>query len=157
MGAFGKTLHWLDLADDELYHRSLPIQVNTGERRHALAGTASHARRGHLQQAYREAQEDHFGALGSVLNAIVVRNTRSTGFGLNGLRNAGMPINPEDAERLSPLLHHHIHLDGRYIFALPEAVAQGELRPPHDPTDPTPSTSFAICSPPPPEDLTFVT
>jgi len=33
-------------------------------------------------------------------------------------------------------LHHHIHLDGRYSFSLPEPLAQGELRPLRDPNDP---------------------
>jgi TnpA family transposase len=35
-GRIGKTLHLLDLVDDEAYRRSLLAQVNTGERRHAL-------------------------------------------------------------------------------------------------------------------------
>ena len=89
-----------------------------------------------MRQAYREGQEDQLGALGLVLNAIVVWNTRYMGLALDDLRSAGMPINPEDVERLSPLLHHHIHLDGRYTFALPEAVAHGELRPLRDANDP---------------------
>jgi hypothetical protein len=59
-------------------------------------------------------------------------NIRYMGYVLDEFRNAGMPINPEGVERLSPLLHHHIHLDGRYTFALPEV----ELRPPRDPADP---------------------
>jgi TnpA family transposase len=41
-GRIGKTLHLLDLADDELYRRSLLIQVNKGERRHGLARTVFH-------------------------------------------------------------------------------------------------------------------
>ena len=36
----------------------------------------------------------------------------------------------------SPLLHHHIHLDGRYQFTLPEPLARGELRSLRDPNDP---------------------
>src|SRR3954451_11064192 len=84
------------------------------------------------RQAYREGQEDQLGALGLVLNAIVVWNTRYMGLALDELQKMGMPINPEDVERLSPLLHHHIHLDGRYTFALPEAMAAcqvGEVHP----------------------------
>jgi hypothetical protein len=30
---------------------------------------------------------------------------------------------------LSPLVHHHVNFQGRYSFALSEAVARGELRP----------------------------
>ena len=62
---------------------------------------------------------------GLVLNAIVVWNTRYMGLALDDLRGDGLPINPEDIERLSPLLHHHIHLDGRYQFTLPEPLARG--------------------------------
>jgi TnpA family transposase len=50
-GRIGKTLHLLDLVDDELYRRSLPIQVHTGERRHGLARTVFDGRRGEERQA----------------------------------------------------------------------------------------------------------
>ena len=66
----------------------------------------------------------------------MVWNTRYMGLALDDLRGDGLPINPEDIERLSPLLHHHIHLDGRYHFTLPEPLARGELRSLRDPTDP---------------------
>jgi hypothetical protein len=58
------------------------------------------------------------------------------GLALDDLRRNGLPLDPEDVERLSPLLHHHIHLDGRYQFTLPEPLARGELRPLRDPNDP---------------------
>ena len=135
-GRIGKTLHLLDLADDELYRRSLLIQVNKGERRHGLARTVFHGRGGELRQAYREGQEDQLGALGLVLNAIVLWNTRYMGLALDELRAASMLIQPEDVERLSPLVHHHIHLDGRYSFSLPDPLAHGELRPLRNPNDP---------------------
>jgi TnpA family transposase len=135
-GRIGKTLYLLDLVDDEVYRRSLLVQVNTGERRHGLARTVFQGRGGQLRQAYREGQEDQLGALGLVLNAIVVWNTRYMGLALDDLRSAGVHVYPDDVERLSPLVHHHIHLDGRYTFALPEAVAQGALRPLRDPNDP---------------------
>ncbi len=121
-GRIGKTLHLLDLVDDEAYRRGLLVQVNTGERRHGLA--------------YRAGQEDQLGALGLVLNAIVVWNTRYMGLALDELRAAGMRIDAHDLERLSPLTHHHIHLDGRYSFTLPEPLTHGELRPLRDPNDP---------------------
>jgi hypothetical protein len=126
----------LDLADDELYQRSLLIQANKGERRHGLARAVFHGRRGELRQAYRVGQEDQLGALGLVLNAIVVWNTRYMGLALDQLRAAGMQIHPDDLERLSPLVNHHIHLDGRYNFTLPEPLTHGELRPLRDPNDP---------------------
>jgi hypothetical protein len=42
------------------------------------------------------------------------------GLALDELRQTGARINSDDVERLSPLVHHHIHLDGRYSFTLPE-------------------------------------
>jgi hypothetical protein len=45
-------------------------------------------------------------------------------------------IQPEDVERLSPLVHHHIHRDGRYSFSLPQPFAHAQLRPLRDPNDP---------------------
>ena len=36
--------------------------------------------------------------------------------------------------RLSPLLHEHINMLGRYDFTLPEGIAAGYLRPLRDPT-----------------------
>ena len=119
-GRVGKTIHLVDLVDDEAYRRSLLVQVNTGERRHSLARRVFHGRRGELHQAYRAGQEDQLGALGLVLNAIVVWNTRYMGLALDELRAAGLQIDADDLERLSPLVHHHIHLDGRYSFTLPE-------------------------------------
>ena len=42
----------------------------------------------------------------------------------------------KDVARLSPFVHErHINLWGRYSFAVPEAVARGELRPLRDPSD----------------------
>jgi hypothetical protein len=95
---------------------------------------ASRPARLHSDRAYREGQEDQLGALGLVLNAIVVWNTRYMGLALDDLRGDGLPINPEDVERLSPLVH--IHLNGRYTFTLPEPLAHGQLRPLRDPNDP---------------------
>ena len=47
----------------------------------------------------------------------------------------GTAVKAEDVARLSPLVHTHINFQGRYSFALPEAVAQGQLRPLHAPDE----------------------
>ena len=41
----------------------------------------------------------------------------------------------EDVARLSPLVFEHINLLGRYAFSVPDAVAQGHLRPLRNPAD----------------------
>jgi hypothetical protein len=46
-----------------------------------------------------------------------------------------MEVLTADVARLSPLVHKHINFQGRYSFALTEAVAQGALRPLQDPDE----------------------
>jgi hypothetical protein len=45
------------------------------------------------------------------------------------LREEGYPVSDEDVRRLSPLLHEHINMLGRYSFLMSEAIAKGALRP----------------------------
>ena len=54
---------------------------------------------------------------------------------LNELRAQGYPVLDADVARLSPLLHKHINMLGRYSFSVPDAVAKGELRALRDPAD----------------------
>jgi hypothetical protein len=79
--------------------------------------------------AYREGQQDQLGALGLVLNMIVLWNTLYMEAALAQLREEGYPVSDEDVRRLSPLLHEHINMLGRYSFLMSEAIAQGALRP----------------------------
>jgi hypothetical protein len=59
---------------------------------------------------------------------IVLWNTIYMDAVLQQLRREGYPVREEDVARVSPLIHDHINLLGRYSFALPEAVLRGELR-----------------------------
>ena len=54
---------------------------------------------------------------------------------LGQLRAEGNLLRDEDIERLSPLVHEHINLHGRYYCGLTEAVQRGELRALRDPRD----------------------
>jgi TnpA family transposase len=136
-GRIDKTLHTLTYIDDETKRRDTLIQLNRGEGRHSVARAVFHGKRGELRQQYREGQEDQLGALGLVLNMIVLWNTLYMQAVLNQLRTNGEPVNDADVARLTPLLHEHINMLGRYSFSMPEAVAKGELRPLRDPTDPS--------------------
>lgn len=66
-------------------------------------------------------------ARGHVVAEFGVWNTRYMGLALDELRAAGMRIDPDDVERLCPLVHHHIHVDGRYSFTLPEPLMRGAI------------------------------
>ena len=128
-GRIGKTIHSLTFIDDESMRRSTLIQLNRGEGRHGLSRVVFHGKRGELRQRYREGQEDQLGALGLVVNMIVLWNTLYMQAALDQLRAEGFPILDADVPHLSPHIHDHINMHGRYSFAIPESVAHGELRP----------------------------
>ena len=95
--------------DDEQYRRRMLTQLNRGESRHSVARAVFHGQRGELRQRYREGQEDQLGALGLVVNAIVLWHTLSMEAALKQLRTGGHLVHPDEVARLSPLLHRHIN------------------------------------------------
>lgn len=111
------------------------IQFNLSEGRHSIARALFHGKRGELKRHYREIQEDQLGELGLVLDMIVLWNTSNIEVALNQLRAEAYPARGEEVARLTPLIHPHINMMGRYSFAVSEAVAKGELRPLRDSTD----------------------
>ena len=129
IGRVDKTIHILTPIDDESKRRRTLTQLNRGEDRHSLARVVFHGKRGELRQHYREGQEDQLGALGLVVNVIVLWNTIYMDAVIEQLRSEAYPLEPEDVGRLSPLMFEHINFLGRYAFALPDSVAQGQLRP----------------------------
>ncbi len=135
-GRVAKTLYLLNYLDDEVYRRRILTQLNRGESRHGVARAIFHGQRGELRQRYREGQEDQLGALGLVVNAVVLWNTRYLDAALARVRTSGVFVKPEDVERLSPLLLDHINVLGRYEFVLTKSIRQGRLRPLRDPERP---------------------
>jgi TnpA family transposase len=97
-----KLFHSLTFIDDESKRRRTLTQLNRGEDRHKLARMVFHGRRGELRQRYREGQEDQLGALGPVVNIIILWNTLYINAALDQLQADGYPIKLEDVARLSP-------------------------------------------------------
>ncbi|WP_142238909.1 Tn3 family transposase, partial [Bacillus cereus] len=114
---------------DPAYRRKILTQLNRGESRHSLARALMYGKKGILHQNYREGQEDQLGALGLVVNAIVVWNTRYMEAALDTIQENDVVIDKKDIQRLSPVGHEHINIVGRYSFHLPEEVENGSLRP----------------------------
>jgi len=121
--------------DDESHRRRILVQLNRGEARHMLARAVFHGKRGELRQRYRQGQEDQLGALGLIVNVIVLWNTIYIDAAVSQLRKEGFLVRDEDLARLSPLGHEHINMQGRYTFTLPDHIARGQLRPLRDPKD----------------------
>ena len=136
LGRIDTTLHTLTYIDDEAKRRATLTQLNRGEGRYSVARAGFHGKRGELRQNYRKGQEDQLGALGLVLNMVVLWNTIYIEAALNQLRTEGYPVKDEDVYRFSPLQHENINMLGRYSFSsMPDAVAKGELRPLRNPED----------------------
>jgi len=81
-----------------------------------------------------QGDEDQLGALGLVVDILVLWTTLYMDRVLTQLRAQGITVNDEDVERLSPLGSTQFNFLGRYHFALPEAIAHGGFRPLRDPT-----------------------
>lgn len=136
-GRIAKTQHLLAVADpdDDTYQRSLNAQLNTTESRHRLARKLCFGRRGELRQAYQEGMEDQLGALGLVLNAVVLWNTTYLGAAVEQLRAQGYPVSDADAARLSPLIDTHLNVHGAYTFHQPQSAGLRPLREPQAGSD----------------------
>lgn len=72
LGRVEKTLYLLAYVQDEAYRQRILVQLNRGEGRHAVARAIFHGKKGELRQRYREGMEDQLGALGLVVNALVL-------------------------------------------------------------------------------------
>jgi TnpA family transposase len=75
LGWVAKTLYLLSYLDDETYRRRILTQLNRRESRHGVARAIFHSQRGEVCQPYREGQEDQLGALGLIVNVVVLWNT----------------------------------------------------------------------------------
>lgn len=87
-------------------------------------------KRGTIHQVYRDGMEDQLGALGLVLNSIVLWTTKYIDAAVAQFRAEGHELRDEDIARLSPLKH--LNLLGRYSFTASTSAAAA-LRPLRDP------------------------
>jgi TnpA family transposase len=98
-GRIFKSLHILACLDDENYRRDIKGIRNLQEGRHSLAGKIFHGKKGDLYQRYRDGMEDQLGALGLVLNCVVLWNTVYMNAALDQLRATGRPVLDADVVR----------------------------------------------------------
>ncbi len=103
-GRIAKTEHLLRVVDpvDDTYRRQMNRQLTVQESRHKLARDVCHGKRGTIHQAYRDGMEDQLGALGLVLNAIVLWTTKYIDAAVAQLQAEGHEIRDEDVAPASP-------------------------------------------------------
>ena len=123
----------LAYVDDEHYRRRILTQLNRGESRHSVARAvfmASVANSGSVTAKAKRTNSEHWG-WSSMPSCCGIPFYMAAA--LNELSHVSYGVHPEDVARLSPLIHRHLNFQGRHAFVLPEAVAQGQLRPLRDP------------------------
>ncbi len=86
--------------------------------------------RGQIRKAYREGQEGQLAALGLVLNAVVLWNTRYLDAAVAQLRAEGHDIKGEDVARISPFKDRHMNFLGRYLFNIAASGPRPGAAPP---------------------------
>ncbi|WP_269845145.1 Tn3 family transposase [Deinococcus arcticus] len=106
----------LRYVQDEGYRHRIQRQVNRGGLRHSVARAVFHGGKGELGQKYREGMEDQLEALGLVVNAMVLWNTRYLALAVEDIRQAGQLCDEAEVARLSPLLSEHGNILGKYDF-----------------------------------------
>ena len=101
-GRIFKSLHILAYIDtDETYRRDIKDIRNLQEGRHALARKICHGRKGELYHRYERGLENQLGALGLVLNCVVLWTTVYLDAAVRQLKAQGYPVREEDMARLS--------------------------------------------------------
>ncbi|WP_045878758.1 Tn3 family transposase [Pseudofrankia sp. DC12] len=135
-GRIFKSLHILAYIDtDETYRRDIKHIRNLQEGRHALARKICHGRKGELYHRYERGLENQLGALGLVLNCVVLWTTVYLDAAVHQLRAQGYPVREEDMARLSPFVNRHLEVHGTYSFVLPD-LPPGTIRELRDPDAP---------------------
>jgi TnpA family transposase len=128
-GRIAKTLHLLRVVDpvDDTYRRQMNRQFTVQESRHKLARDICHGKRGQIMQAYRTGLEDQLGALGLVLNAVVLWTTRYLDAAVDHLR--ALPpeerehdVLDDDVARVSPAEARQPQLPGPLQLRRPPAT-----------------------------------
>ena len=133
LGRIAKTMHLLSYLNDESYRRAIHTQLNRGESRHRLARALCYGNKGELRRRYVDGMEDQLGALGLVVNAVALWNTRYLGSAISWMKMLGENVLDEDVARLSPMKFGHINVLGHFQFELADDLAGGALRPLRDP------------------------
>jgi len=128
-GRLVKTLFVLRYFQSELYRRQIDIQLNKGEKLHALRGYIHEASRGQIRKKFPEEHLNQANCLNLIVNAVIVWNTVYMQAAITHLRQRGQKISEEELAQLSPVRFEHINVHGKYTFEFSEPLTDAGLRP----------------------------
>jgi hypothetical protein len=99
LGRVIKTLHVLNYCHDPVYRRAIHRLLGRGESRNSLARDIFHGGRGQLRQHYQAGHENQLGALGLMVNVVVLWQTVYIQAALDHLVANGHEPDPADIAR----------------------------------------------------------
>lgn len=108
--------------------RKIHVQLNKGERLHALRVFLWFGGDGLIRRKQEEAQQEVVGALNLVTSLAVLWNTVYLQQVVQTLRAEGIEVRDEDLARLSPARYEHINRLGKYTFPRQVEVQPNGLR-----------------------------
>ena len=128
-GRIIKTISILRYLHDKRHRRRIHAQLNKGETLHALRRQLFFANQGQIRRRRAHDQDIQGEALTLLTNAIIAWNTTYIEAATQHLTATGTPIPTQHLTHLSPAIHQHINLYGRYDFTNPTPPPPGQLRP----------------------------
>ena len=128
-GRIIKTTSILRYLHDEGHRRRIHAQLNKGETLHALRRQLFFANQGQLRRRSNDDQDIQGESLTLLTNAIIAWNTTYIESATQHLTATGTHIPTQHLTHLSPAIHEHINLYGKYDFTNPTPPPTGQLRP----------------------------
>lgn len=117
LGRLVKTAYIAEYLCVEELRRRVLLGLNKGESMHKLAGRVRFGQQGEFRDRTYEDQLNSASSMNLLLAAIVVWNTVHLQGCLKRLRADGYEYSEDDLRFLSPLMHRHLGIYGRYQFS----------------------------------------
>jgi TnpA family transposase len=117
LGRLVKTAYIAEYLCAEELRRRVLLGLNKGESMHKLAGRVRFGQQGEFLDRTYEDQLNSASSMNLLLAAIVVWNTIHLQGCLKKLRADGYEYSEDDLRFLSPLMHRHLGIYGRYQFS----------------------------------------
>lgn len=116
LGQLVKTSYILRYLGDPLLRRDVRRQLNRGESRHQLAKHLRFAHKGEFRTGDLDVLLNQASCLSVLSNAILLSNTRQIERIIRELEAQGIPVDPADLARISPLSFKNVIPHGTYRF-----------------------------------------
>jgi TnpA family transposase len=116
LGKIVKTVFLLRYLSDTDFRRMIRRQLNKGEHRHSLSDHVFFANKGEFCYGDRESLICQSTCLSAICNSILIWNTIEYDHIIAQLKSTGFDLDEKYLSHISPLLHKHIRINGKYEF-----------------------------------------